>query len=71
MTKNIETIKLTREQFMAVYHAADLLTETPYGDASIKIPYTTNGQTITEITYDLWALYNAAGGSGRRLESNE
>lgn len=70
MIKNIDTVKLTREQFMAVYHAADLLTEITEKEASMKIPYT-NGQTITDVTYDLWALYNAAGGPGRRLDSNE
>lgn len=68
MEVNIRTIPLTREQFLAVYHAAELLTDMPNKYAGMKIPYT-NGQTVVDITYALWVLYNECGGAERRLET--
>jgi len=68
MEVNIRTIQLTREQFLAVYHAADLLTDLVKEEQHKKIPGG-GGQDIVDLTYNLWRLYDACGGAERRLET--
>lgn len=70
MEENTVKIQLTRKQFMAVYHAADLLTDMPEEYTMMEIPKS-HGRDIVGVTFALWALYDACGGTKRRLESNK
>lgn len=66
MIKNIQKIQLTREQFMAVYHAADLLSDISEEESRKEIPGA-SARNIIDLTYDLWRLYDECGGTDRRL----